>query len=195
MSYKTGENKREGRLIIISAPSGTGKTTVCERLLKLLPNALRSISYTTRPMRSEEVDGVSYFFVSEERFEDLKRQGALAEWAVVHGSQYGTSVEFVQRALKQGQDVLFNIDVQGARQLKRKFPQAITIFLLPPSMEELERRLRGRRTESEEALKIRLQRAEKEMAEADNYDSVVTNDSLERAVNKILVLLEKKAHS
>ncbi len=170
------------RLIVISAPSGTGKTTLCARLLREVPELTLSISTTTRAPRGQEVDGRDYFFTTQDEFKRLVAAGRFAEWAEVHGNFYGTTKEFVERAFAAGRSLLLDIDVQGAEQLRASYPdRTVRIFLKPPSMEELERRLRTRGTDSEESIAKRLRGAAKEMAELDRFDHVLVNDDLERA--------------
>jgi guanylate kinase len=175
---KTGKN----RLVVLSAPSGTGKTTLCARLLKEIPELMLSISTTTRAPRGAEKHGAEYFFLPKPEFQKKIDAGRFAEWAEVHGNFYGTSKDFVEQAFAAGKSLLLDIDVQGAEQLKRSYPgRTLRIFLKPPSMEELERRLRARGTDSEDSIRKRLEGAAKEMAEMDRFDHVIVNDDLERA--------------
>jgi guanylate kinase len=175
------ERKRAGLLLIISAPSGTGKSTLIRRLCVEFPRLAFSISYTTRSPRSGEVQGREYHFVSKKDFISLREQGLLAEWAEVHDQYYGTSRPAVLDMLAKGRDVLFDIDVQGARQLRKTFPQGALVFLLPPSRQILEARLRGRGTEDLEALSRRLNNARREIEQADFFDFLIINDDLEQA--------------
>jgi guanylate kinase len=177
-----GSAKSKNRLIVVSAPSGTGKTTLCARLLREIPELMLSISTTTRAPRGAERDGVEYFFVTPEEFKAKVDADRFAEWAEVHGNFYGTSKDFVERAFAQGKSLLLDIDVQGADALKASYPaETVRIFLTPPSMEELERRLRARGTDSEESITKRLLGAAAEMAHQDHFDHVIVNDDLERA--------------
>ncbi len=170
------------KLIVISAPSGTGKTTLCDRLLKDTPELLLSVSMTTRAPRGAEKNGVHYFFVDHAEFKRRIADDGFAEWAEVHGNFYGTTREFVAKAFDEGKSLLLDIDVQGAAQLKTHYPvETVRIFLEPPSMAELERRLRARGTDSEETIAKRLKAAEKEMSEKTRFDHVVVNDSLDHA--------------
>ncbi|MBS1961781.1 MAG: guanylate kinase [Bdellovibrionales bacterium] len=170
------------RLVVISAPSGTGKTTLCARLLQEIPELILSISTTTRAPRGQEKHGTEYFFVPKEDFRKKIDAGGFAEWAEVHGNFYGTTKDFVDQAFAAGKSLLLDIDVQGAEQLKNNYPgQTLRIFLAPPSMEELERRLRARGTDSEESIKKRLAAAAYEMAHQEHFDHVVVNDDLEHA--------------
>jgi guanylate kinase len=174
-----------GILYIISAPSGTGKTEVTKRLLALNPKLARSISYTTRKPRGNERDGIDYTFIDHETFTDMKDRGAFAEWAEVHGNSYGTSRSQIDTALSLGNDIVFDIDYQGARQLRVAYPNAVSIMLLPPSMSVLEQRLRGRGTDSEETIALRMNNARGEIAQYQIFDYLVVNDDLEEAVKKL----------
>lgn len=176
-----------GRLVVLSGPSGVGKTTVGRALLKALPGLAPSVSATTRKPRPGEQDGRDYCFVDEAAFQ----AGDFLEQAQVHGNRYGTPRAPVEALRKEGKDVLLVIDVQGARQVRAKIPEAILIFLEPPGWEELARRLKGRGTESPEALERRLEDARTELAEAGRYDHRVVNDRLEEAVGRIRKILER----
>ncbi len=174
-----------GDLFVISAPSGTGKSTLCHRLMEETPNVGFSVSHTTRPPRRGEVDGVDYYFISEEEFMNMVDQGGFLEWAKVHDNLYGTSRASVMSMIEAGQDVLLDIDVQGAMQVRKAIPEAILIFILPPSLEILEQRLRNRGTDSEETIRLRLKNARSEMATAHRYDYIIVNDDLIRAVGDL----------
>jgi guanylate kinase len=176
---------RRGILLILSAPSGAGKTTLSRRLLSLVPDLQVSVSYTTRQPRQGEIEGKDYYFVNEERFEQLRAAGMFAEWAQVHEFFYGTPKAPLDEALARGADVLLDIDVQGARQLKRVYAEAVSVFVLPPSWAELESRLRKRNTESEAVIVRRLQRAREEASELLLYDYWLINDQVERAVAQL----------
>jgi guanylate kinase len=180
----------EGHIFIISAPSGAGKTTLRRAVLQQLPDMLYSVSYTTRPRRSDEVDGRDYAFVSPAEFEEGIRTGRWAEWARVHGHCYGTSLEVLQQAVADGRDILLDIDVQGARQICRRFPRSITIFIMPPSLEALAARLQDRGTEDPEAVALRLRNAREEMAQKGAYRHVIVNDRLEAAVAELVAVIE-----
>jgi len=184
---------KSGLLIIISAPSGTGKSTLCKRLIADLGGARYSVSVTTRKPRRGEVKGKDYFFVSREDFKEKVNRGELAEWALVHGHYYGTPRDFLERNLKRGKDVILDIDVRGAAKLKKMYPEAVSIFLIPPSFSELERRLRGRRKNSEKSVKKRLKNALGEIRRIKNYDYLVINDRLVDALRelKCIVVAEK----
>jgi len=180
----------QGRLFIISAPSGAGKTTLRQAALMRFPDLTYSISYTTRTPRPGELNGRDYVFISPAEFEAGIRAGRWAEWARVHGQCYGTSAEALDQALAAGRDVLLDIDVQGARQICRRFPESVTIFILPPSLEVLEQRLRSRGTDRPEAIDLRLQNARREMAQTDAYRHVIVNDDLATAVAELIAILE-----
>ncbi len=185
--------KLKGLLIVISAPSGTGKTTLAHMLLKAFPNMEFSVSYTTRKPRPGEVNGKDYFFVDRDTFERMIEEGDFLEWAEVYGNLYGTSKSQVIKALNEGKDVLLDIDTQGALQVKKNFPEAVLIFILPPSLKELERRLRSRGTDDEETIERRLKTARVEIERAPLYDYIVVNDVLEEAFEKLksIVIAEK----
>lgn len=176
----------KGSLIVVSAPSGAGKTTLCSAILKSLDSIAFSISYTTRKPRSGEVDGVDYYFVSEERFKEMIERGEFAEWAVVHGNYYGTSRKTIDDLMERNIDVLLDIDVQGAKQIKALYPDAVLVFIMPPSFEELKKRLYTRGAEN---LELRLRRAFEEMREYSFYDYVIINDNLERAISDLRAII------
>lgn len=177
-----------GVLLVVAATSGTGKSTVCSRLLERDPSLRLSISYTSRAPRAGEVDGVDYRFVERREFESLIKDGLLLEWAEVHGNLYGTPAVETQALLDGGHDVLFDIDVQGALQLRESHQDAVLVFLLPPSWEEAVRRLRSRGTETEEKIARRLETAVSELAAAEGFDYLVVNDELEEAVDLLLAV-------
>jgi len=177
--------KLKGLLIVISAPSGTGKTTLCHMLLEEFPNMEFSISYTTRKPRPGELNGRDYFFVDRETFERMVEEGDFLEWAEVYGNLYGTSKSQVLKALEEGKDILLDIDTQGALQVKKNFPEAVLIFILPPSLKELERRLKKRGTDDEETIRKRLQIAREEIGKALEYDYIIVNDILEVAFERL----------
>ena len=184
---------RRGILFIISAPSGAGKTTLSRQLLKLVPNLRPSISYTTRVPRAGEVNGKDYHFVEEDYFLRLRAAGAFAEWAQVHGYLYGTARAPLDEALEQGRDLLLDIDVQGARQIKSSYTEATLIFILPPSWQELERRLHARATDNAEVIRKRLQRAWEEAGELFSYDYWLVNDQVKGTVGVLqsIILAER----
>lgn len=177
---------KTGRLIVISAPSGTGKTSVIGRLLSRHPNMLHSVSCTTRSPRGKEVDGKDYHFITPEIFKKRIQLGEFAEWAQVHNWFYGTPKAPLEKALQEGREVLLDLDVQGGMNIKKMFgPKAITIFLLPPSQKELERRLSSRGTDSSEEQQVRLDNARLEMTHKDLYDHQIFNKDLEQACQEI----------
>jgi len=181
---------KNGLMLVISAPSGTGKTTLARRLVERTPGARFSISATTRPPRGAERDGVDYYFVGPARFQEMIDRGELLEWAEVHGNRYGTPRRFAEEATAHGRVVVFDIDVQGGEQIKRVHPEAATVFVLPPSMEELERRLRARGTDDAEVVRRRLEAARGEIeAGLSSYDYVIVNDDLERASEDLAALV------
>ena len=180
---------RQGILFILSAPSGAGKTTLADCLLEQVPHLSKSISYTTRPPRTGEVTGQDYHFVTEADFIRLRHADAFAEWAEVHDALYGTAHATLTAALERGEDVLLNIDVQGAQQIKADYPHAVTIFILPPSWPELENRLCGRGTDSAETIAKRLKRARAEASQLFAYDYYVINELLEQAVAELQAII------
>ena len=178
-----------GTLYIVTAPSGAGKTTLVHAVLEREPGLALSISYTTRAPRPGEVDGRDYRFVSREEFLRLRDGGELLEWAEVHGNYYGTSRTWIETQLQQDRDVLLEIDWQGARQVRRMFPHAVSIFILPPSLEALEARLRGRGTDSEATIARRLAAAREEMRHVEEFDYAIINDRLERAIDELTAVV------
>lgn len=181
----------KGRLFIISAPSGAGKTTLCNALRKRFPDMAYSISHTTRAPRKNETHGKDYFFISTPAFEERIQQGQWAEWARVHGNYYGTSAEQLNEHLRSGRNVLLDIDVAGARQIKSRFPDSIAVFIMPPSLEALKARLRSRATDDEAEIDKRLAHAEAEIAGRDFYDHVVVNDRLDEAIEALSRLIRQ----
>jgi guanylate kinase len=177
--------KQKNNVFIISAPSGSGKTTLIDLLLKQNPSLMFSISHTTRPPRTGERDGIEYFFVSEQRFEQMIRDDRFVEWAEVHGHYYGTSREMLFQAEKDHRDVILDIDVQGAAQVRQKMPQAISIFILPPSYEALKTRLLSRQKDSKEVMFKRLDNARKEIRRYSEFDYIIINDDLQSALSSL----------
>lgn len=177
--------RHKGNLFVVSAPSGAGKTTLLRRLAERRPNTAFSVSFTTRKPRPGEKDGRDYSFVSEEEFNRMAREGAFAEWAEVHGSLYGTSRQRLEEMLGQGLDVLHDVDVQGARQMRKVYPDAVYVFVLPPSMDALRKRLTGRGSDAEEAVARRLRKAAVEIGEYESYNYVIVNDVLEEALREL----------
>ena len=180
----------KGGLFVISAPSGAGKGTVIRRLIELRPELVFSVSATTRQPRAGEKDGVSYYFVSKESFKEMIENGEFLEYAEYVNEFYGTPKKPIYDCIENGKDVLLEIEVQGARQVMDQMPQAVTVFIVPPDMEEQERRLRGRKTESEDKLASRLQRARLELEEKGFYMHVVVNDEVSRAAEEILSIID-----
>lgn len=176
-------------MIVLSAPSGAGKTTFAKRLLRAVPGLRFSVSHTTRPARAGEQDGHEYFFVSRRAFKGMIARGEFLEWAEVYGNLYGTSWKALRQAQAAGYDVLLDIDVQGQRQVRRRLPGAVGIFLLPPSADELERRLRRRHQDTEEVITRRLAEAGREVRRWKEYDFLIVNDkisSAERALKAVV---------
>jgi guanylate kinase len=190
---RDGDQGRRGLLFIVSAPSGTGKTTLVERLVHIVPGLCMSRSYTSRAARVGEHDGVDYNFISRDRFERMARDNEFLEWADVFGNYYGTCAADTERHLAGGQDVVLVIDVQGARQVRSRGIETVGIFVLPPSAGILEQRLRGRSKDSEEQIRRRLEVARKEVDEFAQYEYVVVNEEIDQAVDRLraIVLAER----
>jgi guanylate kinase len=178
-----------GLLFIVSAPSGTGKTTLVERLVHMVPRLSMSRSYTSRPARAGEQDGVDYNFISRERFESMTVDGAFLEWADVFGNYYGTGAADIEAVLAHGEDVVLVIDVQGARQVRGRGIETIGIFVLPPSASILEQRLRGRSKDSDDQIRERLDTACREVGEFARYEYVIVNDSVEAAADRLRAIV------
>jgi guanylate kinase len=182
---------RRGLMFILSSPSGAGKTTIARRLLEEEPGLKLSVSVTTRPIRPGEAEGRDYYYVDEDKFADLVEEDAFFEWAEVFGNCYGTPKAQIREELKRGQDFLFDIDWQGTQQLyQRAQGDVVRVFLLPPSIEELEERLRSRGTDSDDVIRARMERARYEISHWDAYDYVVINDDIEACFEKVKVILE-----
>jgi guanylate kinase len=182
--------KRLGIIFILSAPSGAGKTTLYNGLRQVYPEIELSVSCTTRAQRPGEVNGRDYRFLSDAQFEELKRRGEFAEWAKVHDYLYGTPKKPLERCVRAGRDILLDIDVQGARQIKEACPQAVSIFLLPPSLRELKRRLAARGTDGKEIIRRRLANAQGEIGEIIHYDYFVVNREVKEAVRALSAIVE-----
>jgi guanylate kinase len=178
-----------GLLFVVSAPSGTGKTTVVEHLVEQTPRLRQSISFTSRPARAGERDGVDYNFVSPESFKEMVAQGDFLEWADIFGHSYGTSRARTEQTLASGTDLVLVIDVQGARQVRSQVPDAVGIFVLPPSFDALAMRLRGRNKDSPEAIAKRLVTARREVGAVKDYEYVVVNDELDRCVEEVYAIV------
>lgn len=185
----------KNKLFVMSAASGAGKTTLKDKVIGEFPDIVYSISATTRKPREGEVDGVHYFFKTKEEFEKLIKEDGLIEWNEVHGNYYGTPKFFVEDMLRQGKRVIFDLDVFGKVNFDKVYPDATGILILPPSEEELERRLRGRGTDSEEVIRLRLENAKKEMEFAKTkgkYEYTIVNDDLEKAANELRAILRNR---
>lgn len=191
MATDTDTLHRRGLMFILSSPSGTGKTTIARRLLEHDRHIRMSVSVTTRPIRPGEIDGRDYHFVSQEQFDRMVEAGELMEWATVFGNSYGTPKAQIRAGLKEGQDFLFDIDWQGTQQLFQKAEtDVVRVFLLPPSLVELRRRLTGRGTDSAEVIAGRMARAQAEISHWDGYDYVVVNDDIDACFGKVVEILE-----
>ena len=183
--------QRRGLMFVLSSPSGAGKTTIAHRLLQDVPGIGMSVSVTTRPMRPGEVDGKDYHFVDQARFDQMVADEHFLEWAEVFGNSYGTPKAEIKAGLREGRDFLFDIDWQGTQQLYQRMEvDVVRVFLLPPSIEELEQRLRSRRTDSEDVIAGRMARARSEISHWDGYDYVVVNDDIDACFEKVRGILE-----
>lgn len=183
-----------GHLIVISAPSGSGKTTIARAIMQAFPSIVFSVSATTRPRRGTEVHGKDYYFLSREEFEKRIREGRLIEWEEIYGNLYGTLRSEVDRALENGLTMLFDVDIKGALSIKRQYPQAVLIFIRPPGLEALNQRLRGRQTEDEETLRRRLERVPLELELGSRCDYQVVNDQLAKAVAEVKQIVRDHTH-
>jgi len=182
---------KRGHLFIISAPSGAGKTTLVKAALKQFTDMLYSISYTTRKPRADERNGVDYHFVSKQDFKKGIKKGHWAEWAEVYGNYYGTSAEFIEKSLSSGYDILLDIDVQGTVQILKHYPDSVTIFILPPSMNALRKRLEMRASDSKAVIEKRLVNAREEMAQKKMYRHIIVNDKLPAAIEELSAIFNK----
>lgn len=182
--------KKKGFLLVVSGPSGVGKGTVCEALMDQYQDLKYSISVTTRPKRPQEENGVNYYFYTKEQFEALIQVGGLLEYANVHGNMYGTPKQFVLDQIEAGEIVILEIDVQGALQVKQNHPDAVFVFLIPPDMEELRRRIVTRGTETQEVIELRMKNARKEIEYIQKYDYIVINTEVGQAVDQINTIIE-----
>lgn len=183
-----------GSIFIVSAPSGTGKSTICKEIIKQIPDITFSISYTTRAKRKGEVNGIDYFFISDSDFDKKIKTNFFIEWADVYGKKYGTSVDFIKKSISEGRDILLEIDVQGARNIKNIFQHSIAIFILPPSIQELEKRMEQRNENSKDDMRVRLIQARDEIMKSTFYDYIVINDDLSSAVEKIKSIIIAERH-
>ncbi len=187
--YLSEFENRLGRLVVVSGPSGVGKGTLVNRLLEVCKNTQRGVTCTTRDPRPGEIEGVDYYFIKPEQFREMIEKGEFLEYAQVHLNLYGTPVFSVSRTREKGIDVLLEIDYQGARAVKEKMPDTVMIFIAPPSMDELEQRLRGRGTESEEAVAKRLHNAQTEIDHIPMYDYLVVNDDIDTAAGELCSII------
>ena len=186
--------KREGVIYVVSAPSGAGKTTLIRKLLAIYPEIRLIVSYTTRGRRAGELSGRDYHFVTEEKFTAIRSRGGFAEWAHVHGSFYGTPRLALDQNIRRGRDVLLDIDVQGARKIKRQYPRAVSIFILPPSWRELARRLALRGTDRQASIRRRLDNARREILQLMRYDYVVINREVREALKSLGAIVIAERH-
>jgi guanylate kinase len=182
--------KRRGTLVVVSAPSGAGKTTLCHEVRALIADLYYSVSYTTRTPRAGEVDGADFHFVSENEFVAMRARGEFAEWAAVHGNLYGTPARGLEDALRRGLDVLLDIDTHGAGQLRERYPEAVSVFIMAPSMAELEARLRERKSDAPGEIERRLVRAREEIAAWRRYDYLIINRDVKEAVEQLATIIQ-----
>jgi guanylate kinase len=185
---------RDSLLFVVSAPSGAGKTSLCKEVVSLVPDLHFSISYTARPARQHEVNGVDYHFVSLEEFQKMIDSGQMLEWTEIYGNFYGTSKASVEEYRSKGTDIIFDIDYVGARRIKEAYPDSVTIFILPPSRDELKERLTQRGTDTEAVIKRRLEKSSEEMKESNWYHYRIVNDEFEKAVAQLkdIITAERK---
>ena len=181
--------RRRGTLFVVSAPSGAGKTTLCREARLSLPDLAYSVSYTTRAPRPGEIEGVDFVFVTHGQFRALQERGEFAEWATVHGNLYGTRASVLEAARREGRDVLLDIDTQGAAQLRARYPEAVLVFIVTPSMDELGQRLRERRSDAESEIARRLARAREEIKLWRSYDYLVVNRDLKEAAEHLTAII------
>ena len=182
--------RRRGTLFVVSAPSGAGKTTLCREARLRVPDLAYSVSCTTRAPRPGEVDGSDFRFISREKFVAMQEGGELAEWATVHGNLYGTPARPLEAALHEGRDVLLDIDTQGATQLRRRYPEAVLVFVVAPSMAELQQRLRERRSDADQDIARRLARARDEIALWKQYDYLIVNRDVKEAMDQLMAIIQ-----
>lgn len=184
----------KGVLLVVSGPSGAGKGTICQMLRDSLPDLGYSISVTTRQPRSGEVNGVNYFFKTVPQVKEMIERGELLEYAEVYGNYYGTPRQYVMEQLQSGRDVLLEIDIQGALQIKRRFPEGVFVFIVPPSLDELSARIYKRGTDSEDVIQRRMASAASELTYAAEYDYIIVNDIAEKAAQKVLTIMEAERY-
>lgn len=185
-----GKSRLKPRLIIVSAPSGAGKSTLCAMLVKAYPEIIENVSFTTRNARGAEEDGVDYFFIDKEEFAEKQSRGFFAESATVHGQSYGVSRAQIETALESGRPIILDIDVQGAKALLKQYPEAFTVFIMPPSIEELRKRLEARDQGKTHNYELRIENAKKEIEQSTFFKHRITNDVLERAFEELKKLVE-----
>ena len=178
-----------GNIIVLSGPSGSGKSTIRAKLLKIFPDIEFSISYTTRKPRENKDDKLDYYFITRNQFKEMIQKNEFVEWAEVHGDLYGSASKLLSSVIDKGKHILLEIDVQGGFSIKRKFPEAVLIFIIPPTLKELEKRLKDRAMNSTTEIQKRLQIAKKEIAAAKNYDYIVINDSLKHCIEQIKAII------
>ena len=191
VSKKKEQERRKGNLFVVSAPSGAGKTTLCKALRNVCTDIQYSVSHTTRKPRQGEKEGIDYFFIDTETFLDMRAKDCWAEWADVHGHYYGTSAKNLDQALSSGHDILLDIDVQGAMQILKRYPEAVTIFIMAPSLDILKQRLSKRGTEDPQTIEKRLRNAKKEIARKSIYRHVIVNDELSTATDSFIDIVGK----
>lgn len=194
MEHNTDNVTPKGVLLVVSGPSGAGKGTICQLLREQLPDLGYSISVTTRQPRVGEVDGVNYFFKTVPQVKEMIARGELLEYAEVYGNYYGTPRKYVEDLLNAGQDVLLEIDIQGALQIKERFPEGVFVFIVPPSLDELSARIYKRGTDSEDVIKRRMASAAGELTYAQKYDYIIVNDIAQKAANKVLTIMEAERY-
>lgn len=194
MEHNTENVTPKGVLLVVSGPSGAGKGTICQLLREQLPDLGYSISVTTRQPRVGEVDGVNYFFKTVPQVKEMITKGELLEYAEVYGNYYGTPRKYVEDLLNTGHDVLLEIDIQGALQIKERFPEGVFVFIVPPSLDELSARIYKRGTDSEDVIKRRMASAAGELTYAQKYDYIIVNDIAQKAANKVLTIMEAERY-
>lgn len=194
MEHNTENVTPKGVLLVVSGPSGAGKGTICQLLREQLPDLGYSISVTTRQPRVGEVDGVNYFFKTVPQVKEMIARGELLEYAEVYGNYYGTPRKYVEDLLNTGHDVLLEIDIQGALQIKERFPEGVFVFIVPPSLDELSARIYKRGTDSEDVIKRRMASAAGELTYAQKYDYIIVNDIAQKAANKVLTIMEAERY-
>ena len=187
---KTAAGRVKGSLFIVSAPSGAGKTTLCKELCRTVPGIKHSVSYTTRTRRKGERNNIHYFFVSQEKFKSMINKKEFAEWAMVHGNLYGTAKKHLEETIIQGYDIILDIDVNGAAQMRRVYKDASYIFILPPSMKALEKRLSGRKSDADDEIYRRLNNARVEISYYQYYDYIIINDRIEKALSDLASIVK-----